>query len=163
MEQLDWLTKLYCEHKQLLMLVAWNVVGHVDLAEDAVHAAIVALAQLTEPPNDPRLYAIRVVRNMAIDMARKRNRSREQSWDDQVGVFFDNKPEPDTNEHRLQILEAALITLDIDARETIRLHLQAGLSFREMADALEMPLQTIASRYQRAIKKLRAMVEVPYE
>ena len=52
------------------------------------------------------------------------------------------------------VLKAALEILKEEEREIVLLHAAAGLKHREIAEALGMPLATVLSKYNRAIKKL---------
>lgn len=42
-----------------------------------------------------------------------------------------------------------------DERQIVLLHASAGLKHREIASSLGMPLATVLSKYNRAIKKLK--------
>jgi len=153
-----WLDELYQQYKRPLFLAAWNILRCSSLAEDAVHSAFVHLAELRKAPRDPKLYAFRAVRNAAIDSARTRARRREgpMAVDAAPEIF-----EAASGECELSIaVTAALNRLDETAREVVELHLRVGLTFREIASVLEEPLQTVASRYRRALDKLRQSLEV---
>ena len=63
-----------------------------------------------------------------------------------------------TAEDRI-VLRAAMEQLEDDEREIIMLHAVAGLKHREIAAQLERPLATVISRYHRAIRKLKAIIE----
>ncbi len=63
----------------------------------------------------------------------------------------------------LKRLSAALDSLDFESREAVRLHLHGELTFREIGELVGKPLQTVASRYRRAIDSLRKMMEAHYE
>lgn len=52
-------------------------------------------------------------------------------------------------------LRAALELLKEDERQIVLLHASAGLKHREIASSLGMPLATVLSKYNRAIKKLK--------
>ncbi len=153
-----WLDELYRQYRRPLFLTAWNILRCSSLAEDAVHSAFVRLAELRKPPRGPKLYAFRAVRNAAVDLSRNRARRREEP----MGL----EPSPPSAELKssdnelLMAVSAALDQLDDAAREIVELHLHSGLTFREIASVLEEPLQTIASRYRRALEKLRQSTEV---
>lgn len=53
------------------------------------------------------------------------------------------------------VLKAALDILKEEERQIVLLHASAGLKHREIASALGMPLATVLSKYNRAIKKLQ--------
>ncbi len=57
-------------------------------------------------------------------------------------------------ENRLLIREL-MTALDSEERQIVMLHAASGLKNREIADLLELPLNTVLSKYHRAIKKLR--------
>ena len=53
------------------------------------------------------------------------------------------------------VLKSALEILKEDERQIVLLHASAGLKHREIAADLQMPLATVLSKYNRAIKKLK--------
>ncbi len=97
-----------------------------ELAEDAVHTGIVKLAHLPSPPRDPRSFAIRTVRNVAIDIVRKRSLRREEAWEDLPKIGSLDSTAADLKEERLSLIENAIKQLDPNSQELIRLHLQVA-------------------------------------
>jgi RNA polymerase sigma factor (sigma-70 family) len=161
MPQASWLSTLYQQYRRELFLAAWTVLRQVDLAEDAVHTAFAKLVKLGSEPSDPKLYAFRCVRNAALDLAKTRARRREEpmpaDWD---------APDFEADLQRSEVLQsvgALLERMDAASREVIELHLHAALTFSEIALLLGEPLPTIASRYRRAVDKLRQQIKVPHE
>ena len=53
------------------------------------------------------------------------------------------------------VLKAALHILHEEERQIVLLHTTAGMKHREIAADLEMPLATVLSKYNRAMKKLQ--------
>ena len=53
------------------------------------------------------------------------------------------------------VLKAALSILKEDERQIVLLHAAAGLKHREIAADLKLPLATVLSKYNRAMKKLQ--------
>ena len=53
------------------------------------------------------------------------------------------------------ILQAAMTLLNQQERQILMLHAVAGLKHRETAKLLALPLSTVLSKYNRALKKLR--------
>jgi RNA polymerase sigma-70 factor, ECF subfamily len=153
-----WLDDLYRQHRRPLLLTAWNILRCPNLAEDAVHSAFARLARLRKPPYEPKLYAFRAVRNAALDLARVRVRRKETPIPADIdrvrSGFFEDLDES------LAAVSAALDKLDPVAREVVELHIHAALTFQEIAALLEQPLPTVASRYRRALEKLREKLEV---
>ena len=56
---------------------------------------------------------------------------------------------------------AAVAKLSGEERAVVVLHLQEELSFAEISEAFGEPLDTVRSRYRRAIIKLRALLDEP--
>ena len=56
-------------------------------------------------------------------------------------------------------MERALAQLPELERQILSLHLNAGLKFRELAVILKLPLGTVLWRYQRAIGRMRSILE----
>ena len=157
MHDLEWLERIYREHQQPLFLTAWNLLRCQSLAEDAVHAAFVRLAQLTAAPRDAKLYAFRAVRNAAIDLMRKRDRTQQKH---PLVEYEESSPDLLTeDDESLAAVRDALEQLDERSREAVELHLHGGLTFQEIATLCDEPLQTVASRYRRALEKLRQLLE----
>lgn len=157
----NWLSELYLAHRRLLLLVAWNITGDRDAAEDVLHIAMVRLALLDAAPVVAKSFAMKVVRNAAIDHVRFVQRRREERLITEVPSAAECVDRVD--ESLNDALQAALKQLEPEDAETVRLHLQGELTFREIGELLEQPLQTVASRYRRAIGKLRTMMESQHD
>lgn len=154
----DWLANLYREFRCQFLLTAWTVLGNQEAAEDAVHSAFVGLVQLPRPPSDPKLYAFKSVRNAALDLLAKQTRRREQPLELAAEPAV---PEDDAHDASLlAVVAKAVSQLEPESREVVNLHLRAGLTFQEIANMLDQPLSTVASRYRRALIKLRQQLEV---
>jgi RNA polymerase sigma-70 factor (ECF subfamily) len=151
------LERIYKEHRGALFLCALAVTRSREHAEDAVHDAFCRLARIDRRPSSLKAYVFRAVHNAAVDQIR-RQRSGPVLTDD--GFFEAADPRAGPAE-RVQEAEfarrasEALQTLDPDERQTIIERHWGGLSFREIAEAHEIPPGTAASRYSRGLAKLR--------
>ena len=56
-------------------------------------------------------------------------------------------------------MRACLSALRDDEQKVLLLHAVAGFKHREIADFLELPLSTVISKYNRAAKKLKSILE----
>ncbi len=57
------------------------------------------------------------------------------------------------------VLQTVLAALEDQERQVVLLHAASGLKFREIAALMEQPVNTILSRYHRAIKKMSAQLK----
>ena len=88
-------------------------------------------------------------------------RFRDLKWQADLGLDELNGEEtgelclPLENLADAMVLRSALEILKEDERQIVLLHASAGLKHREIAADLQMPLATVLSKYNRAIKKLK--------
>ncbi len=141
-------------HGAALVLFArqW-VAGQAD-AEDVVQDAFVRFWKSRDRVTDPASYLYASVKHCALDWQRSRQRrsNREQATArPEVEPMFIGSLEQ--NERRGAV-EAALIALPDKQREVLVMKIWGGLSFTQIAAALETSADTIASRYRYALAKL---------
>ena len=63
------------------------------------------------------------------------------------------------DEERDRQVQAAVEALPAEKREVVVMKLYGQLTFSQIAAVLEEPLSTVATRYQRALDKLRELLE----
>ena len=63
----------------------------------------------------------------------------------------------------LKLLSGALAQLADNQRESITLHLQSGMKFREIAKFQGVPINTVQSRYRIGLEKLRSLLNSQVE
>jgi RNA polymerase sigma-70 factor (ECF subfamily) len=106
---------------------------------------------------DPRAWILAIVRNAAFTWL-KRNRACDPTteFDEQVhGAIAENGLEADTvRKADGAMIRAALDELADEFREVIVMRDIEGLSYKEIADAADLPLGTVMSRLARARGKL---------
>lgn len=147
--------EIYRELKTPVMTVAVRITGDRHAAEDVLQEVFVKLFRSPPAPDiaKPRAYIFRMARNLAIDGIRAQ---KPLSLEDFEDTLQSNDDDP---AGRLDI-EAAMMSLPLEQRQTVSLHLNGGLKFREIAGITETPLGTVLWRYQKAIKRLRELLEV---
>jgi len=154
----DTLWKFYQRYRQELYAYALSITRRQSLAEDAVQNTFVSLSGQSKAVRNVRAYVLRTLRNTALDQLKtaKRNLSFEETRPD----CFLAAPRGDQPDHRCLEKEAceqvdqALNQIPFEQKETIVLKIFAGLKFREIAELLDEPMATIASRYRRGLEAL---------
>ena len=103
-------------------------------------------------------YVFAAVRNAAIDQRRRR-----RSTGEATASIFDgaaaNPAVAAVDAEQLRLLRRAVEHLPDRQREAVVLKAYAGLTFQQMSVVLEEPLATVASRYHRAIAKVREALQ----
>jgi len=161
----DAFAELIAQFGPALLRTAQTLTGSRAEAEDVVQETLVGLvrsrAHLPQIENFTA-YLFTTLRHAArrqIEL-RDRERRRARDWVDHAAERFDanaSTHEPDEQEH----LRRAVARLPLEQREVIALKLDAGLTFREIAEQLSMNPNTVASRYRYAMQSLREMLQEP--
>jgi RNA polymerase sigma-70 factor (ECF subfamily) len=57
------------------------------------------------------------------------------------------------------LIEQAMAQLPYDQQEAVILHLQVGMTFREIAESQGVSVNTVQSRYRYGLEKLRSLLD----
>lgn len=124
-----------------------------DIMQDT-YVKIRSAAHLYNKQGKPLAWIFTIARNLCLMKLRTAKRSSDTPLtdleDSDYLAFSDN----DHTEDRI-VLNAALNILADEEREIVILHAVSGLKHHEIAKSLEMPLSTVLSKYNRALKKLK--------
>jgi len=154
------LEALYDRYAHCVYSLALSIVRDQQAAEDITQELFIHLWQfphLYEPERGAFVpWLLRSARNRAIDILRRRSR------DYQVGVQFDTmsalaQDDPDDLVLRADVaagLRRALAELDSGLREVLELAYFSGLTQREIAERLGLPLGTVKTRVRTALRRL---------
>ncbi len=157
---IDW-EQLYDQHAKQLVLYARQWLPSMSDAEDAVQDAFIRLLkspkQFDEKPV-PILY--QAVKWAALDRIRssERRRKREETSTmdyEPISLFEDTLEK----QERKDALEASIQQLPEEQREVLTLRIWSEMGFREIGEALGISINTVASRYRYALKKLGELLD----
>jgi RNA polymerase sigma-70 factor (ECF subfamily) len=127
-------------------------------AQDLVQEAVMEAAQRISngvPPPVALVYA--TIHRRAIDWARAEDRrhGRESAVNlEAPPAWFDTDVE---ERERANLIQEAMSRLPEIYREVVTLKIWAGLTFAEIADSLQIPANTAASRYRYGLEQLRRL------
>ena len=161
------LERLYDEHAQALFAFLLHFTRNESDTRDVLQEIFVKLARqpgLLREARDKRSFLIRLAHNSAIDLMRRRgtrDKYHDQLGEEAVQVFAPTH-DPDAAAYRAE-LSKALAELPAEQRAVVHLKLWQGLTFEQIAAALEIPLNTAASRYRYGLDKLRERLRPLYE
>lgn len=146
------LAGLYDAHGAGLYRYALLLTMRHDAAADVVQEVFAAVWAGAALPDDPARYLMRAVRNRALSV-RRRRALRGETPLGPVLVYAAGGPAVDPAIGLA--LDAALAALPVDQRETVHLHVFEGWSFREIAEATDVSINTVAARYRYALAHLK--------
>ncbi len=153
----------YCKIIYSIMLsVVKNNADAEDLTSDFFLKLWEKLSDTYKGGSGHKRWLVTAARNMAIDFLRRNNRT-ELIIDNPINSEDEEnahhiEPVSDDNTENTVIgkltVSEALERLETREREIVNLKLFVGLTFKEIAKSLKMPLGTVTWKYRNAVKKL---------
>ena len=160
----DALAGIYKKYRKYLLRLSTALLHQTEDAEDIVHDVFVSFAQSEEKiklRGSLKSYLATCVVN------RTRNFSRAQRI--RTAACLDENCQAATNEEGLEHwiicneesrrLSKALAELAYEQRETVVLHIQGEMKFKEIAEIQNVSINTVQSRYRYGIEKLRTILD----
>jgi len=150
-------------HAQGVMNVIFRMCGDAQVAEDAAQETFIrAWSHLGSFRVDSSLrnWLYRIALNTATDMLRKEKHILPGGIED--FSLADPQPGPEgiyLQEERTALVQAAIQSLPDASRAVLVLKEYEGLSYREIADALDIPIGTVMSRLNYARRTLKEKLE----
>lgn len=141
---------------------AYALSGSRDEGDDIVQTACVkALGKLDQFRPGTRLdrWMFQIVRNQFLDERRRRGRQGEPVSPETTELLSDEGVAAGRGEHRLMLetVRRAMTSLPEDQRTILALVAVEGLSYREAAEVLSLPIGTVMSRLARARARLMSV------
>jgi len=160
----DALGRIYQKYKTDLLILAIALLNENSAAEDVVHDVFVTFVQSLEKfglTGSLKGYLLTCVANRARNTNKAKQRQQNVVPNPPVpACSYANGPSQSIicNEE-LQQLSEAMAHLSYEQREVIMLHFQAGMTFKNIAASLGIPVNTAKSRYRYGIDKLRLTLD----
>ena len=161
------LERLYDDHAQALFAFLLSFTRSEADTRDLLQELFIRLALrpgLLEGIRDERAFLLRLSHNLAIDLIRRRS-TRQRNYEKLAAEppdLFAATPELDERAFR-GALSDALGELPPEQRAVVHLKLWEGLTFEQIAELLDIPLNTAASRYRYGLDKLRQRLRPLYD
>jgi RNA polymerase sigma-70 factor (ECF subfamily) len=163
----DAFAALFARHHRLVFNYARMVLHDAGAAEDMLQETFIAAAGAAaryEPRGHLRAWLLGICRHRCLDwLARRRRRQRIAQ---ETGfVVLDSAPGSSPRhamqrQERLELTLQALAELPESQREAVTLHALKELSYREIAEVMECPLNTVKTLIRRGRLRLaRALAE----
>jgi RNA polymerase sigma-70 factor, ECF subfamily len=161
------LRQLYDEHAPALFAFLLNFTRREADARDVLQELFLKLSARPERlagVRETRAFLLRLAHHLAIDAHRHRS-----SHDALIAraaseplTLFAQTTSPDEAAFRAALADA-LAELPAEQRAVVHLKLWEQMTFAEIAEALEIPANTAASRYRYGLDKLQALLRPLYE
>lgn len=138
---------------------ALSILKNAQDAEDVMHDLYLLVwsgAGTYCAAGKPMAWVLTITRNLCLQKLReyrKRSDIPQEDWETYIGGNSKMSPEDKL------ILAECLKHLSDEERQVVVLYAVSGFKHREIAKLLELPLSTVLSKYNRAMKKLRKFME----
>jgi len=136
--------------------------GDHDVAADVLQEVFLRLVRLRrrlKKVENPLAYALAVARNESNRWIARHKKTPTTSRQPVEELPAGEGSNPATAREAADSVAAALSQLDDDDRELVELKIYGGLTFREIAEVVELPPATVATRYRRAMLRMREWLE----
>ncbi|MBR6872344.1 MAG: sigma-70 family RNA polymerase sigma factor [Ruminococcus sp.] len=153
--------RFYNDNRRLGMSKAYEVLGNISMAEDALSEAFFRLAKCFQkvhnlPSHKLQSYFVIIVRNVSIDLLRRESRADVVEYADEhgYGQAPDELPDSDAAE-----LARCIGLLGDTDREILYLRFELELDYDEIARALGITEDAARHRVHHARSRLRKLLE----
>ena len=156
------LRKFLVQELTSLRRYALSMTGSMEDADDVVQATVERVLKSGLPLESPKAWLVRVCRNLWIDEVRKRSIRNHETYVEE-GESVSRPAEIEANPleaglheaKRFEAISDALDKLSEDHRAILSMVVVEGMSYAQVAEALELPVGTVMSRVARARSNLK--------
>ena len=153
---LTYMHDLYNMTKNNIYAYALSILKNKEDAQDVCHDCYVAIynsAYQYTSKGKPLAWMMTITRNLALAKLKEK-----QKYDDRpIEDFQLSKKERLSTVDKVTI-ETCMNVLDSVERQIVVLHAVSGFKHREIAQIMDMPLATVLSKYNRAMKKYKSEI-----
>lgn len=151
-----YLESIYDQYAECLFRYALALAGSAEDAEDAVQEVFARIAREVKrlrKIENLRAYLYTSTRNAAFSILRARKHRGE--LEESACVEWQETPGIDSSAIAASIVCEAFPKLPADQREVLVLKIFDNMTFREIAETIGVPLNTVTARYRYGIDRLR--------
>jgi RNA polymerase sigma-70 factor (ECF subfamily) len=135
--------------------LAGNAADADDLVQECIERALVRHETLREPESLGR-WLRTILHNLYVTKLRRRGAASLPIEDFAEDLALSVPPE---DQGQIRDLVRALGSLSVEHRQVLLLVSLEGLSYREVAEVLDIPIGTVMSRLARARERLRSLLD----
>lgn len=153
------LAELYEQTHAAVYSFALSILKNRQDAEDVVQDTYIQIWNAAggyTSEGKPLAWIFTIARNLARMRIRAQSRTVAVAPEDWQSLFSD---EPAVTPEDRLLLAALLETLSDEERQILVLHIMTGLKHREIAELLNLQLNTVLVKHSRALKKLRSVLK----
>lgn len=155
--------ELVRRHGRWVRSIVFGVLGRRDVIDDVAQQVWTAAWQRIGELRDPacwKPWLYRLARNAALDAGREISRRRKQivssvGFDEPTSIHTASEEPPNAASEQAEVVMQAIQALPVLYREPFVLRHVNGWSYQQIAEAMEMPADSVETRLVRARRMLR--------
>ncbi len=159
----DALAEIYEETKTSVYSFIFSILRNTHDAEDVMHDCYIRLYYASQDyrrMGNPMSWILTIAKNLSLRKIHDGNRTVSENADSSTEGSIGGSADDFTRETDDRITAMQCMEKLSDAeRSIVTLHAVSGLKHREIAEIMDMPLSTVLSKYNRAMKKLRELLK----
>jgi len=144
------LGKIFEKYQKGLFALAISITKNRALAEDVIHDALIAVADVKGEPANLKNYFFQTVKNKAIHST-KYNQKLSQLEEDYVVTCAPLAE----NQLLFSRIKVVIKLLPSQQQQVLIMKLFGGLKFKEIAEIIDRPINTVTSQYRRGLQFLQ--------
>ncbi len=149
--------ELYHRTKTSVYSFALSILKNAHDAEDVLHDCYVLVwgaAGSYRSAGKPMAWLLTITRNLCLKKLAENKKAVPLDTDAALAKIDTSMPAEDR-----MIISECFRSLSDEERQIVVLHAVSGFKHREIAQLLDMPVSTVLSKYNRALKKLRRILK----
>lgn len=156
-------------YSQTLYRFVFRLTNNKDMAHDIVQESFIKTWKNIKKYNLDRSFKtwiFSITQRTTIDFLRKNKTTNFSNLDTENQIFEDNIPDeellPDQvfeKEENIKLIQNSLLSLSVENKTILLLHHGEEMTFEEIAEITNQPMNTIKSQYRRSLIKLKQIIE----
>lgn len=146
-----------------LCIFALKYIDSFDLAEDLVQEVFIKFwekRRIDQLQSSLKSYLFSAVKNNALNHIRQNKKFRIEELDDEFDILMEDTPDKEDIELKKQKLYKELDALSPQRRIVFEAIVFNDKRYKEVAEELEISLNTVKTHLSRALKQLRSSLDV---
>jgi RNA polymerase sigma-70 factor (ECF subfamily) len=161
------LAQLVKKYLKLVFYIAKNYINDSDEAEDITQEVFVKIwknLKKYNPQNSFKSWLVEITKNTCLDWLKKKKAIPFSDFNDQYGKNYicESLADPALNPYEqaakksfLEIAKNRIARLNFVYQQTLIMHHEKEMTFQEIADQTNQSINTVKSRYRRALNSLK--------
>ncbi len=146
-----------------LCAFALKYIDSFDLAEDLVQEVFIKFwekKKVHDLRGSLKSYLFSAVKNNALNCIRENNKYRIEKLDDEFDILMEDTPDKEDQEMKKQMLYKELDALPPQSRLVFEAIIFHDKRYKEVAEELDISLNTVKTHFSRALKQLRSSLNI---